>query len=156
MLDQARHRSTSRLHERARHVWRQGTVHSSLWCLLEGHFRSQSCISRILIDATPPWHEQWSVRHDSYARMGELSQKFEGAEAVDIGALAGRVRRENPDITHLKPKNVPDRFDHISAGCSNCVCRGDLARSRNACESGRSQRNGTKRHCAVTRSRSKT
>ena len=26
----ARRRSTSRLHERARHVWRQGTVHSSL------------------------------------------------------------------------------------------------------------------------------
>ena len=49
----ARRRSTSRLHERARHVWRRGTVHSSLGCLLEGHFRSQSFISRILIDATP-------------------------------------------------------------------------------------------------------
>ena len=49
----ARRRSTSRLHERSRHVWRRGTVHSSLWCLLEGHFRSLSCISRILIDATP-------------------------------------------------------------------------------------------------------
>ena len=49
----ARRRSTSRLHERACHVWRRGTVHSSLGCLLEGHFRSQSFISRILIDATP-------------------------------------------------------------------------------------------------------
>ena len=43
----ARRRSTSRLHERARHVWRRGTVHSSLGFLLEGHFLSQSFISRL-------------------------------------------------------------------------------------------------------------
>ena len=58
---------------------------------------------------------------------------------------------------HLKPKNIADRSYHISTGSSNCACRrGDLARSRNACESFRSQRKGTKRHCAVARSRSKT
>ena len=49
----ARRRSTSRLHERARHVWRRGIVKRLLRYRLEGHFRSQSFISRILIDATP-------------------------------------------------------------------------------------------------------
>ena len=48
-----RRRSTSRLHERARHVWRRGIVKRLLRYRLEGHFRSQSFISRILIDATP-------------------------------------------------------------------------------------------------------
>ena len=47
-------RSTSRLHERARHVWRRGIVKRLLRYRLEGHFRSQSfIISRILIDAAP-------------------------------------------------------------------------------------------------------
>ena len=41
----ARRRSTSRLHERARHVWRRGTVKRLLRYRLEGHFRSQSFIS---------------------------------------------------------------------------------------------------------------
>ena len=94
----ARRRSTSRLHERARHVWRRGIVKRLLRYRLEGHFRSQSFISRILIDATP-WHEQWGVRHDLYARMRELPSKFEGVETVDVGTLPRRVRRENPDIT---------------------------------------------------------
>ena len=49
----ARRRSTSRLHERARHVWRRGIVKRLLRYRLEGHFRSQSFISRILIDAAP-------------------------------------------------------------------------------------------------------
>ena len=49
----ARRRSTSRLHERARHVWRRGTVKRLLRYRPEGHFRSQSSISRILIDAAP-------------------------------------------------------------------------------------------------------
>ena len=75
----ARRRLTSRLHERARHVFPQGTVHSSL-IIMEDAFskkaifglRSQrrSCISRILIDAAP-WREQWGVRHDLYARIRE-------------------------------------------------------------------------------------
>ena len=34
-----------------------------------------------------------------YARMRELSSKFEGVETVDVGTLPRRVRRENPDIT---------------------------------------------------------
>ena len=34
-----------------------------------------------------------------YARMRELSSKFEGVETVDVGTLSRRVRRENPDIT---------------------------------------------------------
>ena len=66
--------------------------------------------------------EQWGVRHDFYARMGELPSKFEGGEAVDVGALSRRVRRENPDITSLETgpasalrfdyylKNVPGKF----------------------------------------------
>ena len=39
------------------------------------------------------------MRHDLYARMRELSSKFEGVETVDVGTLPRRVRRENPDIT---------------------------------------------------------
>ena len=38
------------------------------------------------------------MRHDLYARMKELSSKFEGVETVDVGTLSRRVRRENPDI----------------------------------------------------------
>ena len=39
------------------------------------------------------------MRHDLHARMRELSSKFEGVEAEDVGTLTRRVRRENPDIT---------------------------------------------------------
>ena len=85
----ARRRSTSRLHERARHVWRRGTVHSSLGCLLEGHFRSQSCNTRIFVDATP-WLGKGGARHDLYVRMRELSSKFEGVERMDCGTLSCR------------------------------------------------------------------
>ena len=84
---------------------------------------------------------QWGVRHDLYARVRELSSKFEGVETVDVGTLSRRVRRDKSGY-HLtsNKKNVPDMFYHISTGISNCACRGDLARSRNACKSGRSQR----------------
>ena len=34
-----------------------------------------------------------------YARMRELSSKFEGVETVDVGTLSRRVRRKNLDIT---------------------------------------------------------
>ena len=97
----ARRRSTSRLHERARHVWRRGTVHSSLWCLLEGYFRSLSTELHLkdFDRCVALGHEQWGVRHDLYARVREMSQKFEGVEPVDVETLPRRVRRENPDIT---------------------------------------------------------
>ena len=87
----ARRRSTSRLHERARYVWRRGIVKRLLRYRLEGHFRSLSCKTRIcnVCDALT---EQWGVRHDLYARMRELSSKFEGVETVDVGTLSRRVR----------------------------------------------------------------
>ena len=94
----ARSWATSQMARRVEHAPRRGIVKRLLRYALEGHFRSLSCISRILIDAAP-WHEQWGVRHDLYARMGELSSKFEGVETVDVGTLSRRVRRENPDIT---------------------------------------------------------
>ena len=46
-----------------------------------------------------------------YARMRELSSKFEGVETVDVGTLPRRVRRENPDITSpLTKKTCPADF----------------------------------------------
>ena len=51
------------------------------------------------------------MRHDLYARMRELSSKFEGVETVDVGTLPRRVRRENPDITSpLTKKTCPADF----------------------------------------------
>ena len=59
--------------------------------------------------------EEWGVRHDLHVRMRELSSKFEGVEAVDVGTLPRRVRRENPDITSpLTKKRARQILSHIT------------------------------------------
>ena len=51
------------------------------------------------------------MRHDLYARMRELSSKFEGVETVDVGTLPRRVRREKSgsQLTSNK-KTFPEDF----------------------------------------------
>ena len=53
-------------------------------------------------------------------------------------ASSSSTRKSGYHLTSNK-KTFPADFYHISTGILNCACRGDLARSRNACESGRSQ-----------------
>ena len=135
----ARSCATSQLVRRVEHATRRGIVKRLLRYRPEGHFRTLSCKTRIC-NVAAPWHKQWGVPHDLYARMRELSLKFEGVETVEVGTLSRRVRRERRISPHLKPKSAPDRIYHISTGSSNCACQGDLVRSRNAPKPIRSQR----------------
>ena len=94
----ARSWATSQLAHLVENAWRRGIVKRLLRFRLEGQFRSQSCNTRIFVDATP-WLGKGGARHDLYVRMRELSSKFEGVERMDCGTLSCRVRRENPDLT---------------------------------------------------------
>ena len=94
----ARSWATSQLAHLVENAWRRGIVKRLLRCRLEGQFRSQSCNTRIFVDAAP-WLGKGGARHDLYVRMRELSSKFEGVERMDCGTLSCRVRRENPDLT---------------------------------------------------------
>jgi len=94
----ARSWATSQLAHLVENAWRRGIVKRLLRCRLEGQFRSQSCNTRIFVDATP-WLGKGGARHDLYVRMRELSSMFEGVERMDCGTLSCRVRRENPDLT---------------------------------------------------------